>query len=160
MRYLLVSSTIVQWIGLCLIPGLACGILYPAMSVAVQAPAKVEDIPSAAAMSSFFRSLGQTLGIALGGLIFQNTFKLKLEQSGNENLKLYAGELAQDAGSLAEVMRLIMEQGQVLLATDLATVYVESLKMVWTCMSGVALIALILSVGFIKKYSLTMKTRE
>jgi hypothetical protein len=38
------------------------------MSIAVQAAATTTDLPFAAAMFSFFRSLGQTFGIAVGGM--------------------------------------------------------------------------------------------
>jgi hypothetical protein len=47
------------------------------MSFAVQAPAFDGDLPLAGAMFSFLRSLGQTLGVAIGGNIFQNILKIQ-----------------------------------------------------------------------------------
>jgi hypothetical protein len=50
------------------------------MSFTVQAPAFDEDLPFAGAMFSSFRTLGQTLGVAIGGNIFQNILKSKINK--------------------------------------------------------------------------------
>jgi hypothetical protein len=55
-----VNTSTVKWVFLNLVPGLGIGILYSAMSFAVQASAQSagEDSGFAIAMFSFFRSLG------------------------------------------------------------------------------------------------------
>ncbi|KAJ8060209.1 hypothetical protein OCU04_010552 [Sclerotinia nivalis] len=73
MLYLLdVGTPVVAWIFLMLGSGIGMGLLYPAMSLAIQASAPPEDAATAAGLFTFFRAFGQTVGVAIGGVIFQN----------------------------------------------------------------------------------------
>ncbi|TGO53991.1 hypothetical protein BCON_0114g00020 [Botryotinia convoluta] len=45
--------------------GIGMGLLYPAMSLAIQASAPQEDAATAAGLFTFFRALGQTVGVAI-----------------------------------------------------------------------------------------------
>jgi MFS family permease len=64
-----------EWICLALVFGIGLGILYPAMSFAIQAAASNADLPFVATLYSFFRCFGQILGVAVGGTVFQNRVK-------------------------------------------------------------------------------------
>lgn len=75
--HLKIDTSTTVYVFLSLISGFGCGIFYYAMSFAVQAPAFDGDLPLAGAMFSFLRSLGQTLGVAIGGNIFQNILKIQ-----------------------------------------------------------------------------------
>jgi MFS family permease len=72
-------TTVVEWVFLILLSGLGIGVLFPAHSLAVQASVPQNHIAIAIVMSSFFRSFGQGVGIAVGGVIFQNRFRKELE---------------------------------------------------------------------------------
>ena len=61
--------------------GLGLGILYSAQAFATQASASNADLPFSAGMYAFFRSLGQCVGVAVGGVTFQNAFKHEIEKS-------------------------------------------------------------------------------
>lgn len=61
-----------------LVSGLGLGILFSSLVFAIQASAKPSDVAMAIAMSSFFRSFGQTIGVAIGGSIFQNRMRANL----------------------------------------------------------------------------------
>lgn len=61
------STPTASWIALNLVSGLGLGILWPACSFGAQAAAGTPDLPFAAAMFAFFRVLGQTIGVAIGG---------------------------------------------------------------------------------------------
>ncbi|RAL61127.1 hypothetical protein DID88_010466 [Monilinia fructigena] len=50
-----------------------------ALSLAIQASALVEDAATAAGLFTFFRALGQTVGVAIGGGIFQNRMLAELK---------------------------------------------------------------------------------
>ena len=52
--------------------------LFSAQGFAAQASASNADLPFAGAMYSFFRAFGQTLGVAISGVIFQNVLKKKI----------------------------------------------------------------------------------
>jgi hypothetical protein len=45
--------------------------LFPALQTQLQAASQPKNLAFAVSMFSFFRGLGQTLGIAIGGNIFQ-----------------------------------------------------------------------------------------
>lgn len=144
------NTTTPQWIFLSLTAGLGTGILYSAQSFAVQASASNSDLPFAAAMYSFFRSLGQTFGVATGGAIFQNTFKHKL--SLNPILGVKAGEWARDASAIAQIVKSLPDNNR--MKGDIVGAYVESLRMVWIVMCVLAGVALLLSLIFVKHISL------
>jgi hypothetical protein len=75
-----IDTSITAYIFLSLISGFGYGILYPARSFTVQAPAFDEDLPFAGAMFSSSGTLWQTLGVAIGGNIFQNILKSKINK--------------------------------------------------------------------------------
>ncbi|TGO12882.1 hypothetical protein BTUL_0080g00020 [Botrytis tulipae] len=66
MLYLLdVGTPVATWVFLMLGSGIGMGLLYPAMSLAIQASAPQEDAATAAGLFTFFRALGQTVGVAI-----------------------------------------------------------------------------------------------
>ncbi|KAH8586638.1 major facilitator superfamily domain-containing protein [Bisporella sp. PMI_857] len=69
------STNILSWVFLSLVASIGLGILFSAQSFAAQASASNADLLFAGAMYSFFRAFGQTLGIAISGVIFQNVLK-------------------------------------------------------------------------------------
>lgn len=132
----------IEWVLLSLVSGLGLGILYPAMSFAIQAAASNRDLPFAAALYSFFRNFGQMLGVAVGGAIFQNRVKDNME--GYANLADKAVEYSKDASALVEVIKK-MPPAMVEVKKNIVTSYVDSLRFVWLVMCGLAIIALLLS---------------
>jgi len=60
------------WVLISLVGGIGMGILYPALIIAVQASTSVENQASATNMFTFLRAFGQTLGVAIGRVVFQN----------------------------------------------------------------------------------------
>ncbi|KAI9744502.1 MAG: hypothetical protein M1818_002031 [Claussenomyces sp. TS43310] len=143
-------STVVQWIFITLVPGTGLGILYSAQSFAVQAGSSNADLPFAAAMYSFFRSLGQTFGVALGGVIFQNMLKNKLLE--DPLLAVNADTWARDASMLSSTVREMSDSNPI--KARLINAYVESLRVVWISMCALAALGLLLSVLFIRDISL------
>ena len=63
-----------QRIGFQIVDGIGMGILFPTLQLAVQAPQSEREVGMAAAIFTFIRSFGQTFGVAMGGVIFQNEF--------------------------------------------------------------------------------------
>jgi MFS family permease len=141
----------IEWVLLSLVSGLGLGILYPAMSFAIQASASNRDLPFAAALYSFFRNFGQMLGVAVGGAIFQNRVKTNLLTY--PDLADRAVEYSKDASALVEVIKKypasLAAQKQ-----EIITAYVDSLRMVWLIMCVLATLALILAVVFTKGITL------
>ena len=143
------DTTTPQWIFLSLTAGLGTGILYSAQSFAVQASASNSDLPYAAAMYSFFRSLGQTFGVACGGAIFQNAFRQKL--SLNPTLSAESTQLAREASAIVQIVKSLPDSK---LKGEIVAAYVDSFRMIWIAMCVLASVALILSLVFVKEISL------
>jgi MFS family permease len=150
--YLKEDTNIPSWIFLSLIAGIGIGILFSAQGFAAQSSVASSDLAFSGAMYSFFRALGQTLGVAIAGVIFQNTFKLKLEQTA---YSAYANAWSSDASAFVQVVKNWSSHGEEgAMKTDVVQAYVESLRMIWIVMCILASFALILSLIFIKELSL------
>lgn len=145
-----VDTKIQQWIFICLVSGIGMGILFPSLQFQLQAASTNKDMAFAVAMFVFFRSFGQALGVAIGGVIFQNEMV--------SNLKAYpmwanqASELAQDAAALVEVIQhTAIADGKL----ELQQAYTDSLRTVYivlTVLAGVSAISTL----FIKGYDLNV----
>ena len=125
--------------------------LFSAQSFAVQASASNADLPFAGAMYSFFRALGQTFGVAIGGVIFQNRLKVILSTSSNAVLVANASDWAKDASALVEIIRNLPNED---VKQRLVTAYIDSLKVIWIVMCVICGVALLLSLAFTKNISL------
>ena len=105
----------------------------------------------AVAFYSFFRAFGQGIGVAVGGTIFQNQIKKKLQ--AYPLLAPLAAEYSKDAAALVQVIK-AMEKGTA--RSQLVDAYADSLKVVWVTMCGLAAVAFFTSF-FVKGYSLDME---
>ncbi|MCJ1284408.1 hypothetical protein MMC26_003740 [Xylographa opegraphella] len=144
-----VDTSVAGWIFLNIVPGLGTGILFSAMNFSLQASSRNQDIAFAIAFFAFFRSFGQTLGIAVGGVIFQN--RIRTELLTYPLLAAHAVEYAQEASSLVQVIR-AMADGLPQKAL-LIQAYADSLKTIWMVMCALSAVAL-LSSAFVEGYSL------
>ncbi|KAF2085673.1 MFS general substrate transporter [Saccharata proteae CBS 121410] len=135
--YLEVDTSTVSWIFLTLVPGLGTGMLFSAMAIAVQASATNEDQAAAVTMFSFLRVLGQTLGVAIGGVIFQNQVKKKLLTY--PPLAANATAYSKDASGLVGIIK-AMPDG--LAKSQLKESYVCGLRYVWIVTTALAAVAL------------------
>jgi MFS family permease len=69
-----------EWAGIFIVFGLGNGIVLTSVNFAIQSIARTEDCARAASMYAFFRTLGMTIGVAVGGTVFQNMMSDKLTQ--------------------------------------------------------------------------------
>ena len=131
-------------IGYMILMGVGTGILFPALQFAAQAGQRDEDVGFATSTFVFIRSFGQTFGVALGGVIFQNQW--------NKNL---AKDIANNSIPSTFRIRGNEAEGAVLNLTQLAPdvlqtvkwLYSDSLKAVWIFFIPLAAIAFLLSLA-------------
>lgn len=136
--YLLdVNTTTVQWVFLNLVSGLGMGVLFPSMAFSIQAATINKGLAFAVALFSFFRAFGQAIGVAVGGVIFQNQLKKKLLTY--PLLAPMAGVYSSDASGLVQIIK-TMQHGPA--RTQLIQSYADSLKLVWIVMCALAGVAL------------------
>ena len=142
------QTTIPGWVFLNVTVAIGTGMLFPAMGLAIQAAGRPQDAGHSAAFYSFIRVFGQSLGVAIGGVVFQNQIKQKL--LSYPLLAPMAGQYSKDATALVSVIKSMAEGTE---KTQLIQAYADSLKTIWVVMcalSGVAMVANI----FIQGYSL------
>lgn len=70
------------WAVILAIFGIGMGMLLTSINVGIQAISHVEDAGRAAAMYAFMRTLGMSIGVAIGGTAFQNVMASKLDDLG------------------------------------------------------------------------------
>jgi EmrB/QacA subfamily drug resistance transporter len=66
------------WIPIFVVFGLGNGIVLSSVNFGIQAIANASDHARAASMYAFCRTLGMTVGVAIGGTVFQNIMSTKL----------------------------------------------------------------------------------
>ena len=94
--------------------GLGHGLLLNAQNFATQAIAVDGEEAQAAAMYTFLRSFGLALGVGIGGSVFQNVAKIRLQDFDlpstiAQNVEVYAEILREGVSLDAEQARKIIE---------------------------------------------------
>lgn len=143
-----VDTSIPAWIFLTLVGGFGLGMLFPAIMFAIQASTPEEDVAAAVSLFTFIRMFGQAVGVAIGGVIFQNQVKKQIMKF--PLIAEHAQEYARDASSLVQIIK-SMPQGQE--RYDLEKSYAAALKVVWALMCGLCFLGLLSSLAT-KSYSL------
>ncbi|OQE10626.1 hypothetical protein PENFLA_c085G09435 [Penicillium flavigenum] len=135
-----VNTSMLGWIFLNIVPGLGLGILFPSLGYAVQASADPENLAIAVAMFSFFRALGQAIGVAVGGVVFQNRMFTNI--SRYPALAPMAGAYSKDAAGLVQVIKAMADGAD---KANLKEAYTDSLRTVWMVCCAVSGIAMVIS---------------
>ncbi|KAJ5966865.1 hypothetical protein N7501_003113 [Penicillium viridicatum] len=135
-----VDTSMVGWIFLNIVPGLGLGILFPSLGYAVQASADPENLAIAVAMFSFFRALGQAIGVAVGGVVFQNRMFTNI--SRYSALAPMAEAYSKDAAGLVQVIKAMADGAD---KANLKEAYTDSLRTVWIVCCGVSAVAMVIS---------------
>jgi hypothetical protein len=145
-----VNTSVPAWIFLNLVPGTGTGILFAAMAYSVQASSPPADQAFAVSLYSFFRAFGQSLGVAVGGVIFQNSMKNKLLKI--PELAAMAVEYSRDSAALVQVIKEMQGTGK----AQLIQAYADSLKDVCIAMCAFAAFAFVLNL-WVKHYSVDIE---
>lgn len=132
-----VDTSVVQWVFITLTLGVGLGLLYTAVAIINQAAATDELMSFAISMFIFSRMMGQCLGVAISGVIFQNRMKTILLGT---SLADQADEYSQDASGLVTIISSMSDGVQ---KQELVKAYADSLKTVWAvfcALSGAAMV--------------------
>jgi len=143
-----ISTSIPAWIFLTTVSGIGLGMLFGSMEFAVQAASSDADQAFAVATFSFFRTFGQAVGVAVGGVVFQNQMMKNLRQS--QHFAPYAGELARDAAALVQLIKDTIDPDQKM---ELRLVYIKSLRTIFIVLGTISFASFLLSF-LIKDYDM------
>lgn len=145
------------WILLNIPGGLGLGSLIAATVCTVQASATNENLTAAVAMVIFFRSLGQAIGIAVGGVIFQN--RMRIELLKYPEWSDYAGLLSRDAAALVTFIQGMSSDGQQgVWKEHIKSAYTDSLRVIWAFLGGIAGVGLVLCL-WVQRYDINRALR-
>ncbi|TVY37613.1 Efflux pump [Lachnellula subtilissima] len=147
--YLLdVDTPTVAWVFIGIVSVFGIGVTMSAGSIGVQATASDSDLPTSAALFTFFRLFGQSCGVAIAGSIFQNQMESHLRKY--PDLADQASSLSKDAAGLVPLLATMPDDAN---KANIVQSYVDSLKIIWIVTMGFAIVAALLSL-FVKGYSL------
>ncbi|KAK2745895.1 hypothetical protein FQN57_003508 [Myotisia sp. PD_48] len=144
------DTSVPAWIFLSLPGGIGMGMLFPALGFAIQASALKGHMAIAVAMFSFFRAMGQAIGVAVGGVIFQNQMYKNLRKKADFAAR--ASELSKDAAGLVQIVRAMPDGPEKM---QLKEAYTDSLRVVWIVCCVLLVVAGLLS-ALTKAYPLDM----
>lgn len=142
------GTTVARWVFLNLPVGLGTGMLFPAMGLSVQAACAPALNGEAAAFFSFARVFGQAVGVAVGGVAFQNVFRGRL--AALPAWAARADEYSRDATGVIGIIK-AMEPGPA--RAELVGAYNDGLHVIWASMIAFSGFCLVLS-ATLKGYSL------
>ncbi|KAK0618060.1 major facilitator superfamily domain-containing protein [Bombardia bombarda] len=145
------TTTVAQWIFLNIPIGLGTGMCFPAMALSIQASCDPDLNGQATAFFTFLRGLGEGVGVAISGVIFQNVFKQKL--MALPTYAAVADEFSRDATIVIGVINAMPDGVD---RADLVQAFSDSLRMIWASLIVYAGICLVLSFT-LKGHSLTQE---
>ncbi|KAH8652220.1 major facilitator superfamily domain-containing protein [Xylariales sp. PMI_506] len=131
-----------------MIMGLGLGCVLNAQQFATQAMCLSGDEGHAAAMYLFLRQLGSALTVGIGGTVFQNTMALKLQWQGLPT------EIANQAEAYITELDAMPESEE---KTKILDAYIFGFAGVFQMYLGVAALAFILSLIFIKEFTMNKR---
>ncbi|XXH01364.1 hypothetical protein Hte_007723 [Hypoxylon texense] len=145
------ETTVTQWIFLNIPFGIGIGMLFTAEILTIQAATEPELNGEAAGFFSFIRVLGQAIGVAISGVIFQNSLKAKLLRiPGFASL---ADEYSRDATAIVTLIQ-GMADGDT--KTRVIQAFSDSLSSIWLTLVAFSAAGLLLSLT-VKGYSMTQE---
>ena len=145
------DTSVAAWIWLNVPVGLGTGMLFPAMGLSVQAACEPVLNAQASAFYSFLRTFGQSIGIAISGVIFQNVFQKKLRDI--PAFASVADAYSRDATSIISVIKAMPASAD---KTSLVKAYNDGLHTIYISMLAFSAFCLVLTF-FIKGYSLNQE---
>jgi uncharacterized membrane protein YuzA (DUF378 family) len=137
-----------HWIPLNIPVGIGTGMLFPSMALAIQAACTPALNAQATAFYSFLRTFGQSVGVAVAGVVFQNALRNELLQI--PELSSVAEEYSRDA---TIVVRVINEIAEGPVKDALVEAYAGALRSIWYALIGFSGVGFLLSL-LVRSYSL------
>ncbi|KAE8414267.1 major facilitator superfamily domain-containing protein [Aspergillus pseudocaelatus] len=143
------NCPIFRWVLISLVCGIGMGSLFTSMNLAIQANTAENEQSHALGFFAFFRTLGQTIGVAIGGSIFHNIFEKNLPADPGILDLTKGGRI--DAEPLVEVEKALPESDP--RKAKIIHAYVEALRMIWIVLCAFSAASLLTSF-FTKAYTL------
>lgn len=138
-------TSIPVWAVILAVFGIGQGMLLTSINVGIQAISRVQDAGRAAAMYAFMRTLGMSIGVAIGGTAFQNVMIKELRRLGLPE------EIAHNAEAFVSQMAEMEPTNPIRVGALQA--YVKGFHGVYWIVTASAVVSFLLSLG-IKRHSM------
>jgi MFS family permease len=132
-----VNTKTIVWAAVQVVFGLGSGMILSSVNFGIQAIVRTEDCGRAACMYAFMRTLGMTIGVAIGGTVFQNLMAQKLHE-----LSLPI-EIEKNAEAYIAILKTMAPTDPARIA--ILEAYVHGFKAVFQVMTGISGIGLLAS---------------
>ncbi|KAK5662145.1 hypothetical protein OQA88_8050 [Cercophora sp. LCS_1] len=139
------DTSIPVWAVVLAVFGIGQGMLLTSINVGIQAISRVEDAGRAAAMYAFMRTLGMSIGVAIGGTAFQNVMAKELRRLGLPE------EIAHDAEAFVSQMRDMEPTNPIRIGALQA--YIKGFHGVYWIITASAVFSFLLSLG-VRRHSM------
>ncbi|KAK1831048.1 major facilitator superfamily domain-containing protein, partial [Podospora conica] len=133
------------WAVVLAIFGIGMGMLLTSINVGIQAISSIQDAGRAAAMYAFMRTLGMSIGVAIGGTTFQNVMSQKLRKLGLPE------SIAHDSEAYVVEMARMDPADPVRIGSLQA--YVHGFHGVYWVVAGISIVGFVISFG-IKRHTM------
>lgn len=133
-----------------LIAALGLGTMFQVPMIALQAAMPLKDMATSTAAYGFIRTLGGTVGVSVGQVVFSSTLSKRLAKIPNAEGSL-------PTGSLSESVRQLKNIANVQLRAEIIQAYARSISSIWLVHTPICGVGLLLAFG-IRKYSLKRAT--
>ncbi|KIY72091.1 MFS general substrate transporter [Cylindrobasidium torrendii FP15055 ss-10] len=133
-----------------LIASLGLGSLFQVPLVALQAAMPLKDMATSTSTFGFIRTLGGTVGVAVGQVIFSSTLTQRLERIPGSAEALGTGI---DAGALSQSIRKLGSIEDAGLREQITQAFAKSISSIWLVHVPIVAVGLFLSLG-IRHYTL------
>lgn len=147
--YLDQYRSIVSHFFICLVSGIALGLLLPSLETATSAIAQSRNITHATSMYIFMRSFGLCIGVGIGGAVFSNVFLHALQDRGITQAK----EIAANSEAFADYLKTLPASPD---KTALLSAYVAGFHGVFYLLLATSLLAAMLAFG-IRHHDMDLK---
>ncbi|RYP15354.1 hypothetical protein DL765_005745 [Monosporascus sp. GIB2] len=147
-------TDVAAWMFLSAVSGLGIGLLFPSITLALQASVPQDKISMAATLVLFFRNFGQAVGVAIGGSILDNRVSVELQQLTTMLPPALQGQSV-DAVALIVYVRAQPDQTEPhVLALKIALV--RSFRVIWATMYGLSGVAMLVHF-IVKEYDMNQE---
>lgn len=144
------DSSVAVVIGLQIVVGVAAGVLFQPVLLAIQAHTIQDDVSGATAALGTARTIAGATSVVIGGIVFQNgmSSRMKVLEASGLSSSLVQQFSGPEATANTGLIRLIENQA---VKAAVKRAYALSLKNVWVMYTSMAGAALLASVAVTKK---------
>uniref|UniRef100_L2GJ95 MFS multidrug transporter n=1 Tax=Colletotrichum fructicola (strain Nara gc5) TaxID=1213859 RepID=L2GJ95_COLFN len=145
------TTSVAGGVALTLVSGVI-GVLFTTLNLAAQASVPPAHTPAASSTTNFFRSLGQTVGIAVGGVVVQNVFRREIEASSVYGA--YGAMWSRNIVKVGQAVRALKSPEQQALKSLVVTGVARSTRAVWLLLCILSGTQFLVSVAWVEDLTL------